>query len=297
MRWLAALLVVTTVSGCAIGTSLHLQHTPDHPAALAAPAPSPVARPVDLQPLQQQLNDYLAEQAGTWGLYVTDLASGKSLGIDADHPFLAASTFKLPLAMYALHQVHTGAATLDEQLTYTESDYEDGSGVLQNGPFGGSYSLKRVLELAIENSDNCAANMLLRRFPREQVWSYLRTLGITTVQGDSGANVITPHEMDQLLRDLGAGNDLDPAQRDLLLSFLQNTDWQDERIGGNLPPGAHAAHKIGTLPGVVNDVGIVYLPGSTFLISAFSEDVTEEAGAAVIADLTRLVAQYELGPT
>lgn len=265
--------------------------------AVATPAPAQGATPApDLSPLQAQLEEYLSQQEGTYGVYVTDLASGKGTGINADVAFPAASTFKLPMAMYILDQVARGNARLDEILTYTADDYEDGTGVLQDEVSGGgAFTVRRLVELAITQSDNIATNMLLRRFGRSNVYAYMQQLGGKVTQFDPETNGTTPREMALYMQSAQDSKTIaDTGLRRFLLGTLGKTAFAD-RVAAGVPRGVRVAHKIGTLPGVVNDIALVYAPRRTFIVSVLSMDVSEEVAPAVIAEVARRVYAFEAG--
>jgi hypothetical protein len=57
----------------------------------------------------------------------------------------------------------------------------------------------------------------------------------------------------------------------------------NDRIPRLLPDGITVAHKTGNLPGVVNDVGIVYESGATYVV-ALLVDGTSDDGAATQAE-------------
>ena len=60
----------------------------------------------------------------------------------------------------------------------------------------------------------------------------------------------------------------------------------NDRIPRLLPPGAVVAHKTGNLPGVVNDVGIVYGPSGPFVVAVLFDRASDEAEAArAVADI------------
>ena len=63
---------------------------------IGAPSGAP---PEALADLEQILADYLAGLNGTYGVVVIDLTTGARAEVRGDHPFIAASTFKVPLAM------------------------------------------------------------------------------------------------------------------------------------------------------------------------------------------------------
>ena len=70
----------------------------------------------------------------------------------------------------------------------------------------------------------------------------------------------TPNAMVMLLEKIWRGAAVDRAASDAMLELLKRCRTGTGRIPGLLPGGTVVAHKTGTLGGVVDDVGIVYLP-------------------------------------
>ncbi|MDB4893908.1 MAG: putative beta-lactamase [Firmicutes bacterium] len=310
-RLTAFLLTVPLLAGCASLPAGYASSAPAPaaaqppvaPAPTPAPAPAPTPTPTpttapitdqSLQNLKAQLEAYLADQQGTYGVYVIDIASGKGVGVNSDMAFPAASTFKLPMAMYVLDQAETGHLSLDDQITYTaEADYEDGTGVLQDSiQEGEGVPIRRLIELAITESDNIATNMILRRIGRDNVFAFMTKLGgkVTTYADTAGT---TPRDMANYMR-LARTNKVvtDPTLRKFLLDLLSHTAFTDRAAAG-VPDGVKVAHKIGTLPGVINDVALVYAPKRTFVVAAFSIDVDDAVAPDVIAAVTRQVYDVE----
>jgi beta-lactamase class A len=71
----------------------------------------------------------------------------------------------------------------------------------------------------------------------------------------------TPNAMVALLSAIWRGEAVDRASSDAMLELLKRCRTGEGRLRGLLPASTELAHKTGTLGGVVNDVGIVYLPG------------------------------------
>ncbi|HYF91223.1 MAG TPA: serine hydrolase [Symbiobacteriaceae bacterium] len=257
------------------------------PPALARNASAP-----DMRTLRKQLQEYLAEQDGTYGVYVLDLASGRGVGINSDKVFPAASTFKLPMVLYILDLVAQGKATLDEAVTYAPSDWEEGTGTLQDWiGVGDRLQVRELIELAITQSDNIATQMLLRRFGVQNVYEYMHRLGGQVTHYDDGVIGTTPREMAAYMRQAQANLIRDPGLKAFLLEALENTAFADRTAAG-VPQGVAVAHKIGTLPNVVNDIALVEAPGHPFIIAAFSVGVDDEVAPSVITEVTRKVYDF-----
>jgi beta-lactamase class A len=106
----------------------------------------------------------------------------------------------------------------------------------------------------------------------------------------------TPDDMTRLLVMLWKRELLAPESSKLLLEMLDRCETGKSRIKGLLPQGTDVAHKTGSLGGVVNDTGILTLPGdaghvalSVFTKASFkSEEVSEKA----IAEVARTIYDY-----
>lgn len=258
------------------------------PAPLADPLIDPAA--AHLEPLRDDLNRYLGQQPGAYGLALVDLTSGAQIGIQQDRLFLAASTYKLPMAMFVLDEVARGQASLDETVTYTADDWQGGTGVLQDEiAEGDAVTIGRLVELAITESDNVATEMLRRRFTREAILDYMRRFGATQLQYDALNYGATPRDMARYLAALYRQEGIaDPLLSEFLGDLLARTVW-DDRIAAGIPDGVTVAHKIGTLPGVVNDAALVLHPLRPYVLTFYSEGVEDAAGCAVAAEVSRRV--------
>jgi beta-lactamase class A len=256
----------------------------------AGPPMTAIVKAVDMTALRKQLQQYIDQQSGTYGIYVVDLNSGKGMGINGDLVFPAASTFKLPMALYILDQAAKGKADLDEPIAYLDSDYEEGTGTLQDTiQSGDQYPVRKLLELAITESDNIATQMLLRRFGQANVDDYMHKLGGKVTRFDPETWGTTPREMAMYMKDVQSNGVMkDPKLRAFLMGALEHTAF-DDRTAAGVPDGVPVAHKIGTLDGVINDVALVLAPDHPFVISVYSMDVSEDVAPDVIAQMTRMV--------
>jgi beta-lactamase class A len=70
----------------------------------------------------------------------------------------------------------------------------------------------------------------------------------------------TPNAMVALLERIWRGEAVDRAASDAMLDLLKRCRTGENRLRGLLPRDTEVAHKTGTIGGVVNDVGIIYLP-------------------------------------
>lgn len=106
---------------------------------------------------------------------------------------------------------------------------------------------------------------------------------------DSDNNLTTPREMIRLLEMLVADRPLSPRVREQALFFMRKQQIRD-RLPLHLPPDTDIAHKTGSIGGVRNDAGILFVPRGPVLVCALTRDLKDDlAGAAAIAEVGRIV--------
>lgn len=107
-------------------------------------------------------------------------------------------------------------------------------------------------------------------------------------------NVSTPREMMRLFEDLFTHRILDDAACEGILDILKRQQLRT-RIPLLVPETTVIAHKTGTLRGIRNDCGIVYLPKSQLIISVFTKKVKNLLETdRMIGEVSRAAYEYFL---
>lgn len=242
--------------------------------------------------LQKQIQDYLATQEGTYGVYFKDLTTGKSFGINADMPLPAASTVKLPTVLFINDLVAKGILDWQQKLTYNSStDYQGGSGILQfSAKNGDRYTLRTLTTQAITVSDNIAYNMLRNFVGRSSVANYMQSIGGQTVF-PNGQNLSTARDMGTYVQ---AALDFAKTKPDgrRLLDDMANGIY-NEGIPAMIPNMVTVAHKEGFVWKSPCDVGVVF--GSRpFIVTVLSKDVENDVqGFKNIATISKMMYDYQ----
>jgi beta-lactamase class A len=112
--------------------------------------------------LRQQVERLDRATPGTLGVYVKRLDSGATFEHGADAPWYLGSTAKLPIAIAVLQQVDANRLRLDDSLRLQDADKVDGSGALVWNKPGTAYRVDDLLARMMGDSDNTAANLLVR---------------------------------------------------------------------------------------------------------------------------------------
>lgn len=262
------------------------------------------------QPLTAQINTYLKDFDGRAGVYVIDLSTRRSFGINENAPFIAANTIKLPIITFLYNEIATGNLKLTDTMLYDsrpypEGDMTEGAGFIINEPDGSEFSIRRIAQLAITISDNCAANMAIRKLGGiDKIASGLDMISATIpYRGEviyfdyEGVETTGRHRSSS--RDLAIYTrylyDLwnnSPNVYQPLIDDLSQTIFAFG-IPTKLPSEVQVAHKIGTYSdmGVENDVGIVFAD-VPFVICITTENADRDRGREVIADISLMVYNF-----
>jgi beta-lactamase class A len=122
----------------------------------------------------------------TIGMAALHLKTGETLALNADQRFPLASTYKIPMAAYALHLVEEGELALDQMITVQQHDLVVSSPIAQLFPHPGiRLSLLNLMEAMLIRSDNTATDVLLRSVGGgESVTRWLAAQGIRDMRVD-----------------------------------------------------------------------------------------------------------------
>jgi len=99
---------------------------------------------------------------GKLGVYIKRLDTGETFSYDADRPWYLGSTTKLVVAVALLQEVDAGRRSMADRLVLQEQDRIDGSGNLVWQRAGTSWEVRSLVKRMLGDSDNTAANMLVR---------------------------------------------------------------------------------------------------------------------------------------
>lgn len=130
--------------------------------SLVAAAPAAAATAGWSQALAREIERIDARTPGRLGVYVKDLATGETLDHGARGFWYLGSTAKVSVAIAVLQEVDAGRISLGEAVALQASDRIEASQVVWQ-PLGTRYTVEDLLRRMLWDSDNTAANMLIRR--------------------------------------------------------------------------------------------------------------------------------------
>ncbi len=262
------------------------------------------------QPLIDDINLYLNNFDGRAGVYVIDLTTRKAFGINENAPFVAANSIKLPIITFLYNEIATGNLNFTDKMIYDsrpypEGDMIEGAGFIINEPDGTEFSIRRISQLAITISDNCAANMAIRKLGGiDNVASGLDMISATipfrgkvTYYDYEGNEVSEMHRSSA--RDMAIYTrylyDLWKNSSTVYQPIIDDLSQTIFEFGlqSKLPSDIQVAHKIGTNSemGTENDIGIVF-SDVPYVICVATENADRERGREVIADISLMVYEF-----
>jgi len=279
----------------------YLYQSRSHPVVLSPipetiPAQAPLIQLFKPKKNPDELREMIKKQIGsTWNNYsilVSDFNSSFSMGINESTIFTAASVNKVPILAALYEEAQKGNVDFEKIITLQQEDIQDyGTGSIRYDPPGTTYSVKTLVRLAAQKSDNTAAYLLANYIISPNiVQTYVNNWGMT--QTDIINNKTSNRDMELLFKKIMNGNIANAALTQELLGFLKDSDFED-RLPALLPHNTTVYHKIGTGDGSIHDVGVILSGKKKYYIGIFTSDITvENETIALEAKLSKTVFDY-----
>ncbi|MEY4608140.1 MAG: hypothetical protein RL625_357 [Gemmatimonadota bacterium] len=247
------------------------------------------------------------------GLYLHDLATGETLGIDDTVTFHAASTMKVPVMVELLRMLDTSAVPFEERIVLRNTF----ASIVDRSPYrlsrdgdsdptlydriGAPISLRELNERMIVRSSNLATNVLIERLDPTRITATARALGgegIVVRRGvedqkafEAGQNnVTTARGLGRLLTAIERGEAASAWATAAMRATLLHQEFNDE-IPAGLPTGIPVGHKTGWITATTHDAAIIYpRDRAPLVLVILTRAIPDRATAQrLIADLTRLI--------
>ena len=228
-------------------------------------------------------------------MLVFDPYSGKTVSLNADRRFVAASLSKLYALLTLYRAVSQGEMSLDDEITMHSSDvWAYGTGVLSKYPskypVGYTMTLRECAKFMVRESDNTAELMLNRYLEEERIEAELHRIGADSTRYWSPINTTTPNDILRVLKKIADPSYTSPQLSADMLELMTNTSFED-RLPQPLPEETRVAHKIGSYESTFSDAGIVFPEesggtGREYYIVVFSEGASEGEAREAIQDIS-----------
>jgi beta-lactamase class A len=293
------------LSGCAVLTAAGLTSCAAGPLRNDPTGPTLIDPAGPLPPIEDSIGALERRHNARIGVFAANLNVQRVLSHRAQESFAMCSTFKTYAAARVLQKAGRGELALSDAVTIEPQDIVPHAPVSQTR-VGRTMTLSELCQAALQQSDNTAANWLLRMIGGPPaITAFARSIGDertrldrwetelnSAIPGDP-RDTSTPAALGGGYRRLLDGDALAPQQRQQLHDWMQGNQTSSLRAG--LQPGWTSADKTGGGDyGSTNDIGIVYGPdGQRVLLALMTRSQTDTADAPalrpLIGELTTLV--------
>ena len=202
-----------------------------------------------------------------FGFFYYNVNNKKYYFYNENKYFTAASTVKVPVAMYYYDKINSGELDLEVTYVYKSGNFEAGGGDVTNKyKAGSSIPLSVLLEELIVDSDNTANNILISNIGwskyRKEIAKYSDAELESTFYS---SNVTCPKFSFDVIKHLYENSEkytqlLENMKKSSFGKYLKEYLEYD------------VAHKYGSYGGYVHDYGIIY-GKETYLVGVFTKNI------------------------
>ncbi|MEO7363636.1 MAG: serine hydrolase [Gemmatimonadaceae bacterium] len=259
----------------------------------------------------------IAETPGAQvGISIREIGTSRSLAINGDTLFHAASTMKVPVLFALFREFDAGRMKRDQTLALHNTfksivdgsiyslDANEDSDSSVYGLIGTSVPLRDLAVRMITHSSNLATNALIERLDAPSITRLTRELGATQMMVRRGVeddrayqaglnNTTSANDLVALFVALQEGKVAGHTATADMLAILEAQAFNEE-IPAGLPAGTRVAHKTGSITATFHDAGLVYPTGGRpYAIAVLTRGVADGAVAnKLIADCSRIVWEW-----
>jgi len=256
--------------------------------------------------LSDSLGPVFSRIAGRYGCryacHIEDMENGDCFGYEDERQLPSASLIKLPVMGEMLREAREGGIRLDQRMTLTEKDKVPYS-ILTLLDTSNSYTLADLITLMIIQSDNTAANLLIRLAGMDRINAFSRSLGLEKT-------LLQRSMMDFEARKAGRENFTSAADMGRFMAALYRrqivdrdaSEWMlrvlKEQLDRSmmmlyLPDSLEVAHKTGELENLDHDAGLVSSPAADYSFAALVWNAPDNCSARLaVAEMSRAVYKY-----
>ncbi|TVR66288.1 MAG: serine hydrolase [Gemmatimonadales bacterium] len=268
--------------------------------------------------LRERLTRRLAEEGDSIhiGIAVLDMETGRSLEMNAERVFHAASTMKVPVLLEWYRQSELGIRSLDEGVRVHNrfrSVYDGSEFVLDEDvdeglidALGQELPARRIAEGMIQVSSNLGTNILLELLTADSVQATMARIGAPEMQVLRGVSDIPAFEAGlsnrttaraylRVLEAIARCEVTSQASCDEMMEILEGQEFRSEIPAGipdsALEAGTRVGNKTGSITRILHDGAIVQPTGrAPYLVVTLSEGYEDkDHGSRTLSDLSGII--------
>lgn len=263
--------------------------------------------------LKNEIQAKLGTVEGEFAVAFKDLQTGQTLFINEKDNFHAASTMKTPVMIEVFKQARAGKFKLSDSIIVKNEfksivdgspfslDISDDSADDMYKKIGKKMTIYDLTYQMIIVSSNLATNILIDLVDAKKANATMRALGANDIQVLRGVednkafklgmnNTVTAYDLMAIFEKLAQEKVVSAEDSKGMIKILLDQKFR-EKIPAKLPKEVKVAHKTGSITGVQNDSGIVYLPdGRKYVLVLLSRKLKDEKkGVEALADVSKMI--------
>lgn len=234
--------------------------------------------------IQGTIDDAFGDMKGETSVYVSPTDSTEEV-VSNSKAQRAASNIKLFILITAYQQVNEGKLNLNDKYTLKDSDKVNGTGEIRNMSSGTEISIQDLLEDMMEDSDNTAANIVIRQLGgMNKVNAQIKKIGAkdtklermlmdTDALKDGKDNYTSVADLGMVLKKIYNHQMVSTKYDNAMLDILKKNN-NHTKLPHDLPEEATVYNKTGEFDdyGVENDAAIFGNNKGSFVIVVMSQD-------------------------
>lgn len=250
---------------------------------------------INVQPLKNTFAEIQKKYPNKTYVYFAYLNNDSWTGINEREYFTAASTIKVPLAMSLMKAVEDGKISLDSTYTVDQEDLDDNFGDFYKESEGKTYTLRELLRIMLERSDNTASSAIVHALknigyedPFLNVYTFMGWdnypgLGEKPEYFDVNLKVLS-----NMFLALYNAKYVNVEHSQEILEYLDNANFNEQIVAG-VPSSIAVAHKSGVHEDLktYSDCGIVYAPSRHYLLCVGSEGAPKTVADKFMIEISK----------
>lgn len=267
-------------------------------------------QPINYIDLEERILKILKTEKGDFAIAFKNLSDGKTILINENEEFHAASTMKTPVMIEAFKKNHEGIISLDDYIEiknefksivdgslFKLSSFDD-SDKKTYEKIGSYLSLRELIYDMITISSNLATNLVIDYIGHEDINKTMRDLGAKNINilrgvedikafNEGLSNTTTALDLLKIYDNLALGKVINISLSEEMVDILKKQKY-DDIIPKYLPKSIEVAHKDGWINGARHDSGIVFLDDNTkYVLVLLSKNLEDEIkGADLLAKIS-----------
>jgi len=261
------------------------------------------------QKLTAQLKTATKGFNGQVGIYVHNLKTGKTVGINADTLFPTASMIKVSILSGLMDKIEKGEMQYNQKLVYRDSLLYAGTDILGSFKDKDTIQVSKVALLMITMSDNTASTWLQKLVGGDYINNWLDQNGFKVMRVNSriparkaiwevyGWGVTTPREMCRLFTLIHDGKVVSPAASERMSRMLNRIFWDNTALS-QIPPYVQTLSKQGAVDASRSETVLVNAPHGDYVFSVITKNnkdqrwVSDNEASVLIKKVSALLWHY-----